>query len=370
MTKSIRILFYSDIHWHSYTNGLRLADFSGAIDQIISTIRKTDIDIIIFGGDEFTSRNPLTEVRLASDISLKKLSDLNKPIIRLVGNHCRVTKNKDSNYSTSHIKLYPRDLSNMDVADKPTVIKKVLSSDVTICLHCTPAGYQPLPFEFKKDTDFTLYLFHDTVVGSKYVNHVLADKGIDPIAIDNPNFDLVLGGDNHQPQYLNLKNTVGIYAGSLTQLDWGDVGSDRGYWIIELIKNNDGSIERKFNFIKSKSPQFVKEEIRIESDKNLIDLVSYVKDRWSDNIVKLTLVGPSSVLHSIHIPTWQEILLKKIGCRWLKISTIHEEQVTTIKKVTKTASEEWLTFIEDQKIKLGDIDISKVAQMGLDYIDD
>jgi DNA repair exonuclease SbcCD nuclease subunit len=382
MAKCVRLLCYSDEHYHQYTSGITLQDIVDIEYKIydIANDAENDVDMILNLGDRFTSRNPLYEVKLAADQCLFSLNSLDIPIYMLIGNHQYLYKGMYKSHTQQHIQHiqnlhYNAPLDNITIIDTPCSIQYSIadgnSNLTSINLIADPAGYKPTNASLTFDTksDFNIYMFHDTVIGSKYANGIPAEKGIDKSIFDLKNLDLVLGGDNHTPQDLNLVNTQGIYVGSPITHTWGDANSKRGIWIIDLYKNDDGSTGRELNFIEFTSPRFIKEDITINSLDEFTNFMINIKERWNNNVVKLIISGPSEVLNTIKPANIQESIKTKTKARSVKIMLNHNENENAVTQLATTnAKDEWISYIELQKAELTDVDIKRIENLGIEYI--
>lgn len=366
----VRIGAYSDIHHHEYTNGVVGADVVGVESEFTNLIIDKKCDLWVFGGDRFLSRNPLDASRLYADSSLRSRTNTGIPGVVLVGNHDRWTKSQYSNHN-----LYVVDLHNINgvtVLDKACTHTEVLKDGTTITFHAVPAGHKVTESSLVPDpnADFNIILFHDIIKGCKFTNGIVAPEGVDAGLLDLPGFDIVLGGDNHQRQILDFKNTVGLYIGAPMQHNWGDAGSERGYLIVELEKGK----KPKFEWVDSSAPRFIKEEHRIENDAELQTLLANVGGRWVNNVVRLTLTGSPEALGGLQLPKLQEKFAKATQARQVKITTKYDEQKVIVPVIDTTRvrddGQEWRDFVNFKKPELSGLDVDRIQQMGLDYIID
>lgn len=366
--KHIRFACYSDIHHHEYTNGVTGDDVERMEQEFTDLCKEVGAHFWIFGGDRFLSRNPLDISRKRADTALKNRRGEG---IVLVGNHDRWTKSPHSGHNMYVVGLY--DIPNIFVFDKIGGYHQIYNG-CKVAFHALPAGHKasPTSFVFNHDTDFNICLFHDIVKGSKYTNGIVAPEGISPGLLDLPEFAIVLGGDNHQPQDLGLTNTLGVYIGAPMQHNWGDVGSDRGYLIVDLW-NDNGKITRKIEYRPSSSPRFLREEIRLSNDEDLSNFVTSIGSRWKNNIVRITFTGLPDMLAGLELTRLQSKLLHASGARQVKATTKYDEQQTTIPDQGVTArddGQEWKDFLNFKKPELAGLDIDRLAELGLEYIID
>jgi exonuclease SbcD len=95
MTDPVRVLHFADTHigMENYgrtdpQSGLssRLVDFLRCMDEMIEFAREHDVDLTIFAGDAFKTRNPNPTYQREFAWRVRDLSQL-APIVLLVGNH-------------------------------------------------------------------------------------------------------------------------------------------------------------------------------------------------------------------------------------------------------------------------------------------
>lgn len=364
--KSIEILAYSDIHFHQYANGITIQDVVDVENQIIKIADTRRPDFIVFCGDRYLSRNPTTETLNAAMKSLRRLSLLGIEIIVLVGNHDRATKSPYSEHSFGIVPLFNSELANVTILDKLQAKRAVAPSGTVVEFHAIPAGHKLTDADLPVNSaDFRIALFHDIVRGSKYTNGMVAPEGVNPSLLDRGIYNLVLGGDNHQPQDLDFTNTRGLYIGAPLQHNWGDYGSERGCVYVTLTET-DTQVDR----IKLAYPTFVKESVVINSDDDIQDFLKSVGDKWKGNVVKCTLVGRASVFSGLQASKLHEKLMAITGARSIKLSIEHVSEVpllTAIKK-TGTPSDEWLDYVRSKSEEFIDVDRSKLEALGTEII--
>jgi len=92
----IRLLHFADLHigMENYgqldpatgVNG-RVLDFLHRFDDLIDYGLEHEVDLVVFAGDAFKSRNPNPTYQRAFARRVKRLADAGVPIVLLVGNH-------------------------------------------------------------------------------------------------------------------------------------------------------------------------------------------------------------------------------------------------------------------------------------------
>lgn len=371
--KTITFMAYSDIHYHHYTNGLNLEDVAAVEDEMLQRAIDRKVDMILFGGDRFMSRNPMYEAALLSDRMLKKISDSGIPLYILVGNHDRLTKNDFKMHTMSHVRMYAKDLPNVTIMDKRAVYCLRTSSGMKVAIHAVPAGHEPNDFVVDKNFDFHICMFHGLILGSLYGNGTLVETGLSVSSFDKKGFNAVLGGDNHTRQEIKgLTDCRGIFIGAPMQHNWGDEGAKRGFVYGTVTKAEwypIGRDEFNWEWIDSNSPKFMKVSWVADGMEQLTFAAKEGTMDWKNAIVKLSIAGPSDMLNGIDIYQWKSMLLKLSEARSVDIKLQYE---TTVSKSANVGSisdtDEWLSFLATKSADLDKVDVAYVEKLGLKYI--
>src|SRR4030042_371227 len=92
----IRILHFADLHLGVETYGRidpatglssRLGNFLEAFDQVVNYALDNDIDLILFCGDAYKSRDPSQTYQREFAKRIRRLVEKNKQVFLLAGNH-------------------------------------------------------------------------------------------------------------------------------------------------------------------------------------------------------------------------------------------------------------------------------------------
>lgn len=353
-----KIILWSDIHYHNYDNGLTIDDVSIVENKIKEYAESNDVGTLIFLGDRTSSRNPIYDVRIKAEESLKTLNDskVNRIII-LVGNHDRTTKKPDSSHNISYTNLYPTDLNKVTFIDYTTDLSY---EDINIRLYPSDMikDIGPIPV-----ATYNLCLFHNLLVGSKLANNTIADKDQHSSELlDIKEYDYVFGGDNHRHQNLDFKNTTGYYVGATMQHNWGDSGEDRGFMYLDLET-------KEMRYIKNEwTPRFIHDEVKYES---LQQLVNHFKDnsvKYKNNIIRITMSGDSDNLHGFDVVDWQNKLRDLCNARSIRLMPhVTYKQTKTIEVKSKDG---WHEYVDTVKSSYPEYDINKIKDLGDKYIRD
>ena len=94
--RRVRVMHFADVHLgvenygrHNPETGLntRLEDFALSLNQAIDRALEAEVDIAVFAGDAYKTRDPNQTHQRAFAGALKRLTDVGVPVVMLVGNH-------------------------------------------------------------------------------------------------------------------------------------------------------------------------------------------------------------------------------------------------------------------------------------------
>ncbi len=369
---SLYFIAYSDIHYHHYTNGVRLEDVAAVEEQILDSAIRLGADFILFGGDRYMSRNPMYEAALMSDTMLKKISESGIPFYALVGNHDRLTKNDFKMHTMSHVGMYSKDLPNITIMDQRKVYRLETKTGNIVDIHAVPAGHEPKDFVISPDADWNICVFHGIILGSWYHNGTQAQEGLSVSSFDKKGFDLVLAGDNHKYQKIvGLSDCEGYYIGAPMQHNWGDEGSDRGYMWGSLSKLGDAASTTitAHSLAHTVAPRFMKVSWKADTIEQLIFAATEGIDDWADNIIKLTIFGPSDLLNDLDLDQWKTKLTASAKARTIDIKLSYDTTVSAPNTSGPMSdADEWKTFLATKSGDMDKVDVAYVEKLGLKYI--
>lgn len=389
----MRILAYSDIHHHNYNNGLDELDVVNVENKIAKFVSEYDVDIVVFAGDRFQSRNPIDYVKYMADKSILSIIELGKPVICLVGNHDRSTKSNESHHSLRSIELFG--FSNVYIADSPCHIDYNINNEL-VRFHCIPSGHKQNPEDIKLSSHgLNICLFHDmlngclTTSGSTYIG----DNSIVDI-LSTIRFDLVIGGDNHRAQLIKHKHIVGdnvvVYCGSPLQLSptenlvpnigdslsgdvsgtilIADVGIAKNIISEAVSSHEDGNV--RIMRLKTGAPSFLKCSIKANE---VHEVLSWASDAiHTDTRIPGSIISMEVVTNNPDIPKSRrqiEDKLKQImKCRRVTIYVVNDIEDISVDVSSKQASDRllWSEFVTSK----GYDNAAKIIEAGIEFIND
>ena len=246
----MRILFFSDIHMHNWTQfsrtlegGLnsRLNDQLGVLLQLSEEAQRRSADAIIFCGDMFHSR-----VRVDVDVLFHTWEMIRGNVaasapemVMLVGNHDQNTKD-----GAVHSLAPFESIGNVRVVSEPCSFK-LGNIQVTACPFLEdPKEFMRLAANVEP---CDLFLFHQGITEAAVGAFEIVGKGEIPLkALPTDRARLCIGGHYHKHQWVT-KNVA--YVGSPLQLDFGERTEEKGFLYLDTDT-------WQTEFIPTKAPRF------------------------------------------------------------------------------------------------------------------
>ncbi len=275
MTEPIRILHFADVHigMENYgktdpKTGLssRVVDFLRRMDEMIEYAREHDVDLTIFAGDAFKTRNPNPTFQREFAWRVRDLAEL-APLVMLVGNHDL----PPTILKASSIEIYDTlAVPNVWVADDYEV-RKVETKRGPVMV-----GTAPYPIRSRllqeantagmtiAETDVLLqetlaniieglaqeaaqhdmprlltghFTVSGAVVGSERDIMLGRDVAVTLGAMADARWDYVALGHIHKHQNMTKTRTDAppvVYSGSMECIDFGEEGDPKGFCWVEL----------------------------------------------------------------------------------------------------------------------------------------
>lgn len=329
----IRILHFADLHLGVETYGRidpatglssRLGDFLAALDQVVDYALDNDIDLVLFCGDAYRSRDPSQTYQREFAKRIRQLTANNTPVFLLVGNHDlpgaigRATAveifdtlaienvtvaNQPQSYRLEtrrgplQIVALPwvrrgALLSREDLKNLPfDQLNQKLEEILTLWLNAEVENLDPgLP------AILAGHLAHSGAIsGSEKTMMMGRDHVLLQSNIANPAFDYVALGHMHRRQTVDHPIPV-VYPGSLQTIDFGDEGQEKGFYLVQLDDAaSKGGRVRSYEFHPLKARRF----LTIEADADTEDptgavLRALAKEEVKDAIVRLQIKVPAA----------------------------------------------------------------------------
>ncbi|MDP2729383.1 MAG: exonuclease subunit SbcD [Dehalococcoidales bacterium] len=331
----MKIIHFADLHLgvESYGHlnpetGLstRFEDFLSALDRLVDYALENEVDLVLFCGDAYKSREPSQTHQREFARRLNRLASGGIPTFLLVGNHDlpnalgRATTTEifdtlavKNVYVSSHPALYLIETRSgtVQVASLPWLrrsalftkeetknmtfeqIKQLMEQKLTniVALHAA-----------RLDPGLPSILAAHVLVGDAKVgrgSERLMAIGQEPALllsnVARPAFDYIALGHIHKHQVLLEKPPV-VYAGSLERVDFGEEDDEKGFYLVEIKQDNQtGKRETSFDFHTVAGRPFRTITVNIEAEdidptSTVLKAIPYGGVR--DAIVKLQLSLP------------------------------------------------------------------------------
>jgi len=279
MTEPIRILHFADIHvgMERYgrvdaTTGInsRVMDYLRRLSDLVEYAIDQKVDLVIFAGDAYRTRNPNSTYRREFAWRIKELADRGIPVVMVPGNH--------------DLPAAPNRASTIDIFDTlrvPNIYVLDHSSGVTVIetRRGAPVQIAPVPYPYISELtsqeeyravslaeldrivtaklDAIIQGFADEVrqrpeipavlvghfsvdearVGSEHSIMVGRDVKVTRSVLVDDAWDYVALGHVHKHQDLNPgAQPPVVYSGSVERIDFGEEREPKGWVMVELSR--------------------------------------------------------------------------------------------------------------------------------------
>lgn len=331
----MRILHFADFHLGVETYGRidpatglssRLADFLAALDQLVDYALENHVDLVLFCGDAYKTREPTQTQQREFARRISRLASSNIPVFLLVGNHD--LPNAIGRATTTEI-FDTLAVKNVYVSNRPEILKIPTPSG--------PVQVVSLPWvrrslllskEETKDLNFdqlkdklqqalsnivsvnaekldpslpTVLAGHvwvaNALVGSEKLMTLGQEHALLVSNLALPAFDYVALGHIHKHQVLWDSPPV-VYAGSLERVDFGEEGDEKGFYIVDIEKGPKR--QTTFTFHALKVRPFVTLSLTLDPQDadpttTVLKYVAAQSERVKEAIVRLMLTVPAEI---------------------------------------------------------------------------
>ena len=332
----MKILHFADLHLgvESYgrtdpTTGLssRFYDLLSVLDQVIDYAVENRVDLVLFCGDAYKSREPSQTQQREFARRINRLSTSGIPIFLLIGNHDlpnaigRATSTEifdtlavKNVYVSNRPEVYciPTNSGTIQIASLPWLRRSaLLTKEETknlsfeeinqrlqqILTSIIAASIPQLNTELP-----SILAAHVWVAGSQIGSERLMTIGQEHVLmisnVANPAFDYIALGHIHKPQVLSTNPPV-VYAGSLERLDFSDEEDDKGFYLVEIEPDKEvGKRRVSFDFHPVRGRRFLTVNIDIETEdtdppSTTLRAIAEQEDGIRDAIVRLNISLPA-----------------------------------------------------------------------------
>jgi exonuclease SbcD len=332
----LKILHFADLHLgvESYghidpTTGLssRLLDFLKALDQMVDYALENRVDLVLFCGDAYKSREPTQTQQREFAKRINRLVTNDIPIFLLIGNHD--LPNAIGRATTTEI-FDTLAVKNVYVSNRPEIYR-IPTNSGTIQIVSLPwlRHSALLTKEETKNLTFdqinqrlqqaltniitaniselnpglpAILAAHVWVtsaqVGSERSMTIGQEHALLLSNVANPAFDYIALGHIHKQQVLSYNPPV-VYPGSLERLDFSEEEDDKGFYLVEIEPDKEtGKRQVSFDFHQVTGRRFLTISINIEPQdadptSTVLRAIVRQEDKVKDAIVRLTRDNPS-----------------------------------------------------------------------------
>ncbi len=383
----MKILHFADLHLgvESYgcldpDTGLstRFSDILKALDQVVNYAIENHVDLVLFCGDAYKSRDPSQTQQREFARRLKYLSERHIPVFLLVGNH-------DLPHAVGKattVEIFDTlAINNIYVANRPDIYNiptqegylqivalpwpkrsVLLSKEAAKNLTLEEINIRLQEIMTNKILELIPHLdsrlpcilaAHVWVAGAKPGSEKSMALGREPVLLPSnvahPIFDYIALGHIHKKQEVLTQPPV-IYAGSLERLDFSDENEEKGFYIVNIQWENDKKqVTYGFHPIDARRFVTIKVDINdedLEPTTTIFKTISQRQTEIKDSIVKVQISMPKTKETLIH-----EADLRKMLKEAHYVVIVKETKAESSYRLGDWVAEE-LTPIEALKIYL------------------
>lgn len=334
----MKILHFADLHLgvESYgridpATGIssRLLDFLSALDQVIDYSLENGIDLVLFCGDTYKSREPSQTQQREFARRINRLVSNGVPIFLLVGNHD--LPNAIGKATTTEI-FDALAIKNVYVSNRPDVYRiPTKSGDIQVASLPWLRRSALLSKEESKNLNFeqinerlqqvltniiaahaakldptlpSVLAAHVWVAGSQVGSERAMTIGQEHVLllgnVANPAFDYIALGHIHKQQVLSSNPPV-VYAGSLERVDFGEEADAKGFYLVEIEPaQSSGQRVVSFDFHPVSGRRFLTISVNVESGDTdptatVLRAVAEQETKINGAIVRLQVSLPSEL---------------------------------------------------------------------------
>ena len=338
----MKILHFADLHLgvESYgridpATGLssRFLDFIAALDQVVDYALENRVDLVLFCGDAYKSREPSQTQQREFAKRINQLSSNGIPIFLLIGNHDlpnaigRATSTEifdtlavKNVYVSNRPDIYqiPTNSGTIQIASLPWLRRStLLSKEETKNLNFEQINQQlqqvltniiatnAEKLDPKLPSILAAHVWVSSAqVGSERSMTIGQEHMLLLSNVANPAFDYIALGHIHKHQVLSQNPPV-VYPGSLERLDFSEEEDDKGFYLVEIEPDKETGKRRvSFDFHQVSGRRFLTINIDIESadtepTATVLRAVAEQEEKVRDAIVRVNISLPAETAGQI-----------------------------------------------------------------------
>ncbi len=332
----MRILHFADLHLgvESYSGGInpetglswRLHDFLGAIDELVAYALESDIDLVLFCGDAYKSREPSQTHQREFARRIWKLASAGIPVFLLIGNHD--LPNAIGRATTMEI-FRTLEIENVTVANAPGNYR-VETKAGPLQVVALPWARRSVLLSREETKNLTLDEVNERLEGIITERLNLEVAALDPslpaivaahVSLSNarsgsergmimgydyvllqsnvasPAFDYIALGHIHKKQVLG-ENPPVVYPGSLQRIDFSEEEDEKGFFVVEISTQEQGRrVSHEFHPVKARRFLSIRVNIGVqEADPTQAVLGAIARHDIADAIVRVQVAIPEQLV--------------------------------------------------------------------------
>ena len=276
----------------------RLHDFLNSLDQAVDGALEEQVDLVVFAGDIYKTRDPTPTHQREFARRIQKLTAQGIQVILVAGNHdVPMSAGRATSVDIFRALEVPgvtvaRNITTHRITTKAGPVQVVAFPWAVRSLvlaqpeykNCTIAELNEAMIELTRarlkseveNLDQTLpsiIVGHAHLFGARIGAERLLTMGNDPMydiqTFDLPGIDFVALGHIHKHQVLHYASPPVVYAGSIDRVDFGEQDEAKGWVYVEIGEKGHA----EFDFRPVKARPFLTIEARVESDNATEDVV-------------------------------------------------------------------------------------------------
>ncbi|MDD4873512.1 MAG: exonuclease SbcCD subunit D [Dehalococcoidales bacterium] len=298
----MKIIHFADLHLgiegYGRTDPLtglssRLADFLTTFDKLIEYAIEERVDLVIFCGDAYKSREPSQTQQREFAKRIRRLSEAGISVFLLVGNHDM--PNAVGRATTTEI-FDTLAVKNIYVANRPGIFK-IETTGGAIQIMALPWMRRSILMSKEETKNLTFSqinekmqekltnIINDSIneldpglpsilashiwitgvhIGSEDSMTIGQEHVLLPGNVANQAFDYIALGHIHRHQVIS-ENPPVVYAGSLDRLDFGDEADDKGFYLVEIEKDKaNGKRNVSYSFHALEGRRFITIQVEVK----------------------------------------------------------------------------------------------------------
>ncbi len=339
----MKIIHFADLHLGVETYGhidpatglsSRLNDFLAVLDELVDYALENKVDLVIFCGDAYKSREPTQTQQREFARRINRLATAGIPVFLLTGNHD--LPNAIGRATATEI-FDTLAVPNVYVARKPETYKIVTASGIIQIVAIPWLKFSSLIARedlknlnaeqlVKKMQEVITTIIRNRADGldsslpailaahfslpeAKAGSESMMSVGREPIILRSdvalPNFDYVALGHIHKQQVL-YDNPPVVYPGSLERIDFSEEKDTKGFVVVEIHTDKNGKRKTTYKLQPVNASNFVTIKVNLKEDEvnptaTVLSTINAQQEEIKNTFIHLNISLPSSLERQIHI---------------------------------------------------------------------